>query len=135
MRPAIAGSIAKEAPDWVLVYGDTNSTLAGALAGADAGIPVAHVEAGLRSGDLGMPEERNRIAVDRMSALLLAPDDRSAATLGVEEVPGVVAVVGDVMADASRIFAPLSRTRFPVEREPGSYIVATIHREANVAQP
>jgi UDP-GlcNAc3NAcA epimerase len=133
MQPAVAQAIAAEAPDWVLVYGDTNSTLAGALAGASAGVRVAHVEAGLRSGDLAMPEERNRIAVDRMSALLLAPDERSAAILDADEIAGVVAVVGDVMADATRIFAPIARDRFPGTRAPGTYLVATIHREANVA--
>ncbi len=135
MRPGIAAAIAAEEPDWVLVYGDTNSTLAGAQAATAAGVAVAHVEAGLRSGDLAMPEERNRIAVDRGSALLLAPDDRSRTILEAEGVPGEVAVVGDVMADATRIFAPLARERFPVARAPGSYLVATIHREANVVQP
>ena len=135
MRPGISAAIEAEKPQWVLVYGDTNSTLAGARAAADAGVAVAHVEAGLRSGDLAMPEERNRIAVDRISALLLAPDDRSQATLQAEEVTGEVAVVGDVMADATRIFAPLARERFPAARAPGSYLVATIHREANVVQP
>ena len=135
MRPGISAAIEAEKPQWVLVYGDTNSTLAGARAAADAGVAVAHVEAGLRSGDLAMPEERNRIAVDRISALLLAPDDRSQATLQAEKVTGEVAVVGDVMADATRIFAPLARERFPAARAPGSYLVATIHREANVVQP
>ena len=135
MRPGISAAIEAEKPQWVLVYGDTNSTLAGARAATDAGVAVAHVEAGLRSGDLAMPEERNRIAVDRISALLLAPDDRSQATLQAEEVTGEVAVVGDVMADATRIFAPLARERFPAARAPGSYLVATIHRAANVVQP
>ena len=135
MRPGISAAIEAEKPQWVLVYGDTNSTLAGARAATDAGVAVAHVEAGLRSGDLAMPEERNRIAVDRISALLLAPDDRSQTTLQAEEVTGEVAVVGDVMADATRIFAPLARERFPAARAPGSYLVATIHREANVVQP
>ena len=76
MRPGIASALVTERPDWTLVYGDTNSTLAGAEAARDAGIPVAHVEAGLRSGDLTMPEERNRIAVDRVASLLLCPDER-----------------------------------------------------------
>jgi len=77
MQPAIAERIASEEPDLVLVYGDTNSTLAGALAAADASTPLAHVEAGLRSGDLSMPEERNRIEVDRIAQLLLVPVHRS----------------------------------------------------------
>ncbi|HLF57555.1 MAG TPA: UDP-N-acetylglucosamine 2-epimerase, partial [Thermoanaerobaculia bacterium] len=77
MQPAILAAAGAEAPDWVLVYGDTNSTAAGGRAGAEAGVPVAHVEAGLRSGDLGMPEERNRIEVDRLAELLLCPDERS----------------------------------------------------------
>jgi UDP-GlcNAc3NAcA epimerase len=135
MRPGIAAAIATEAPDWVLVYGDTNSTLASALAGTTSGVAVAHVEAGLRSGDLAMPEERNRIAVDRISTLLLTPDERSRAILEAEGVVGKVAVVGDVMADATRIFAPLARQRRPIDRAPGSYLVATVHREANVAEP
>jgi UDP-GlcNAc3NAcA epimerase len=135
MRTPIAAAIESVAPDRVLVYGDTNSTLAGAEAAATAGVPVAHVEAGLRSGDLSMPEERNRIAVDRLSALLLAPDERSRQTLLAEAVSGEIAVVGDVMGDAARIFAPLARARVATGRASGSYLVVTIHREANVSQP
>ena len=135
MQPEILAVLERERPDWVLVFGDTNSTLAGAQAGVEAGIPVAHVEAGLRSGDLAMPEERNRIEVDRISTLLLCPDDGSRETLAAEGVPGDAAVVGDVMADAARLFAPLARERVSIEREPGTYLVATVHREANVAQP
>ena len=130
MQAAIAGPLREERPDWVLVYGDTNSTLAGALAAAEAGVPIAHVEAGLRSGDLSMPEERNRIEVDRLSALLFAPDERSRDQLAAEGVPGRTEVVGDVMADATRLFAPIARERVdPVVDEP--YDVLTIHREAN----
>ena len=135
MQPAIAERIAAESPDIVLVYGDTNSTLAGAKAAADASIPLAHVEAGLRSGDLSMPEEHNRIETDRLSWLLFCPDDRSKRTLEAEEVLGRIYVVGDVMADASRLFAPLARSAFPVPHEPRSYVIATIHRQANVEQP
>jgi UDP-N-acetylglucosamine 2-epimerase len=137
MEPAIGKVIRDERPDWVLVYGDTNSTLAGARAAGD--IRVAHVEAGLRSFDDTMPEERNRIEVDRIAALLFCPDERSAAQLEREGVPGRRDVVGDVMADAARLFAPIARERSGVlERlgvEPGEYVVVTVHREANVTQP
>jgi UDP-GlcNAc3NAcA epimerase len=136
MRPQIAAMLARERPDWTLVYGDTNSTLAGAEASGDADVPVAHVEAGLRSGDLSMPEEHNRIAVDAVSALLLCPDERSRATLLAEGVPGRIDVVGDVMADASFRLAPIARERSRILSEhgleAGAYVAATIHRAANV---
>jgi UDP-GlcNAc3NAcA epimerase len=134
MEPAIRGVVEAERPDWVLVYGDTNSTLAGAEAAGE--VPVAHVEAGLRSGDLSMPEERNRIAVDGMAQLLLPPDERSAEILRSEGVPGRIEVVGDVMADACFQFAPIARERSRILERLGvgarTYVVATIHREANV---
>jgi UDP-N-acetylglucosamine 2-epimerase len=136
MLAAIEAVLIEERPDWLLVYGDTNSTLAGALAAGD--VPVAHVESGLRSFDLSMPEERNRIAVDRISSLLLCPDERSARQLESEGVSGRREVVGDVMADAARIFGPIARERSDVlERlalEPHAYVLVTIHREANVTQ-
>ena len=139
MRAGIRKAIAEAGPEVVLVYGDTNSTLAGALAANDTGIRQAHVEAGLRSGDLGMPEERNRIEVDRLAALLLCPDERAAETLAGEGVPGRREVVGDVMADATLKLAPVARERSSLlerlELEPGGYLVATVHREANTAQP
>ncbi len=128
MTPPIREVIEAERPDWVLVYGDTNSTLAGAHAAGEE-VAVAHVEAGLRSFDLSMPEERNRIEVDRLAALLFCPDERSAAQLEREGVRGRRAVVGDVMADATRIFAPIARRRtLPFERP---YVALTVHREAN----
>jgi len=130
MEAAIAGPLEDEAPDWVLVYGDTNSTLAGALAAGAAGVRLAHVEAGLRSGDLSMPEERNRIEVDRLAALLFAPDERSRDQLADEGVPGRTEVVGDVMADATRLFEPIARQRAAPVVE-GPYDLLTIHREAN----
>jgi UDP-GlcNAc3NAcA epimerase len=137
MRTRIAEVVATERPGWVLVYGDTNSTLAGALGAERA--PVAHVEAGLRSGDLSMPEEHNRIAVDRIAALLLAPDERSRDILEAENVGGRIEVVGDVMADACFTFAPIARARSGIldelGLEPGRYHVATVHREANVFEP
>jgi UDP-GlcNAc3NAcA epimerase len=136
MRPAIAAVLALENPDWTLVFGDTNSTLAGTQAAGDAAVPVAHVEAGLRSGDLSMPEEHNRIAVDAVAQLLLCPDERSRETLLAEGVPGRIEVVGDVMADASFRLAPIGRERSLILPEhglaPGHYIAATIHRAANV---
>jgi UDP-GlcNAc3NAcA epimerase len=128
MQPLIRDALEREQPDWVLVYGDTNTTLAGARAAAE--VPVAHVEAGLRSGDLSMPEEHNRIQVDRLSALLFAPDERSRATLAAEGVGGRVEVVGDVMRDALDLFAPIARARDTVDR--GDFLLVTIHRQANV---
>ncbi|HET9286016.1 MAG TPA: UDP-N-acetylglucosamine 2-epimerase (non-hydrolyzing) [Gaiella sp.] len=132
MTAPIRAVIDAESPDLVLVLGDTNSTLAGARAAAAEGVPIAHVEAGLRSGDLSMPEERARMEVDTLAALLLCPDERSAATLRDEGVPGRTAVVGDVMADATLRFAPIARERVPPPHSPGTYVVATVHREANV---
>jgi UDP-N-acetylglucosamine 2-epimerase len=132
LSPAIRGVLEDERPDLVMVLGDTNSTLAGARAATEAGLRVVHVEAGLRSGDLEMPEERARIEVDRLAALLLCPDERSAETLRAERATGRIEVVGDVMADATLRFAPLARERVPPPHDPGSYIVATVHREANV---
>jgi UDP-GlcNAc3NAcA epimerase len=131
MRDAIAEPLRAERPDWVLVYGDTNSTLAGALAAAESGVPLAHVEAGLRSGDLSMPEERNRIETDRLAALLFCPDERSREQLAAEGVPGQAEVVGDVMADATHVFAPIARRRASVATPDEPYAVLTIHRQAN----
>jgi UDP-N-acetylglucosamine 2-epimerase len=134
MRPAIRTAVAAEGPDWVIVFGDTNSTLAGAEAAGET--PLAHVEAGLRSFDPSMPEERNRIEVDRLSALLLCPDERSARQLEREGVRGRRLVVGDVMADVHRLFAPIARDRSQalarLGLEPGAYVLVTVHRAANV---
>jgi UDP-N-acetylglucosamine 2-epimerase len=135
MEPAIAKALLQEQPDLVLVYGDTNSTLAGARAAVAAGARLAHVEAGLRSGDLSMPEESTRIEVDHVSTLLFCPDERARGTLAEENAPGQVHVVGDVMADACFRFVPIARQRRPIPFEPGSYVVATVHRQANVFQP
>jgi UDP-N-acetylglucosamine 2-epimerase len=135
MKPAVTEKVRTESPDLILVYGDTNSTLAGARASVAASTPLVHVEAGLRSGDLSMPEEHTRIEVDRIAWLLFCPDDRSRSTLAKEGVLGRTYVVGDVMADASLRFAPIARARFPIPYEAGSYVVATVHRQANVQQP
>jgi UDP-GlcNAc3NAcA epimerase len=134
IEAALRATVAAHPADFTLVYGDTNSTLAGAR--ASTGTPVAHIEAGLRSGDLAMPEERNRIEVDRLATLLFAPDERSATTLREEAVGGEIHVVGDVMGDAAARFAPLARERSGILDSlglaPGAYVLATVHREANV---
>jgi UDP-N-acetylglucosamine 2-epimerase len=139
LRPGLLDAIRAERPEWVLVYGDTNSTLGGARAAAEAGVPLAHVEAGLRSHDLSMPEEHNRIETDRLSQLLFAPDERSQRTLEGEGVPGRIEVTGDVMADACFRLAPIARARSSIldvtGDSPRTYLVATLHREANVVQP
>ena len=139
MEPGIVDALDRERPEAAVVFGDTNSTLAGGRAARNAGVPFAHVEAGMRSGDLTMPEEHTRIEVDSLADLLFCPDERSRGLLESEGVPGHIEVVGDVMADACFTFAPIARGRSDVlERlgvEPGGYAVATIHRDANVVQP
>jgi UDP-GlcNAc3NAcA epimerase len=131
--------LAAERPDVLLIYGDTNSTLAGALAGAQAGVPVAHVEAGMRSYDRTMPEELNRVLADHAASLLLCSSERSAATLRREGVAGEVVVVGDVMVDVAQLLAPRARSRTAAldacEVEPRSYLLATAHRAGNVDDP
>jgi UDP-GlcNAc3NAcA epimerase len=136
MQTRIMEALREARPDWVLVYGDTNSTLAGARAAAELDLRLGHVEAGLRSGDLSMPEERNRIETDRMAQLLLCPDERSRAQLASEDVAGRVEVVGDVMADLCFRLTPLARQHSRVldrlRLEPGGFLLVTVHREANV---
>jgi UDP-GlcNAc3NAcA epimerase len=129
MEPRIREAVQRERPDWVLVYGDTNSTLAGARAAVAEGAPLAHVEAGLRSGDLSMPEERNRIEVDRVAQLRLAPDERSRGTLVAEDAGGRIEVVGDVMRDAIDLFTPIALRSPAAYAQP--YAVLTLHRAAN----
>jgi UDP-N-acetylglucosamine 2-epimerase len=121
-------------PDVVLVYGDTDTTLAGALAGRREGVSVAHVEAGMRSGEPRMPEEINRIAVDHVASLLLAPTDAAAARLRDEHAAGRVEVVGDVMLDAllARDGTPGGAVAERVGVQAGEYVVATLHRAATV---
>ena len=139
MLAALEPLLASERPALVLVYGDTNSTLAGALAAAQAGIPVAHVEAGMRSYDRAMPEELNRVLTDHASALLLCSSEAPAATLRCERVAGEIEVVGDVMVDVARMLGPRAAARTEVlERfgvEPGAYLLATAHRAGNVDDP
>ncbi len=137
MLPGIEAAVQEERPDVVLVYGDTNSTLAGALAAGKILVPVAHVEAGLRSFDRTMPEEVNRLLVDRLSSLLLCPSEVAVANLAAEGITDGVHLVGDVMYDASLRLTPIARERSDalarLEVEPGRYLVLTLHREANVA--
>jgi UDP-GlcNAc3NAcA epimerase len=139
MLPGIEAAILEEKPDGVLVYGDTNSTLAGALAAAKIGVRVAHVEAGLRSFDRTMPEELNRLLVDRLSSLLFAPTDVAVANLAKEGITEGVHQVGDVMLDANLRLAPIARERSRALAEdgvaPGEYLLLTLHREANVKPP
>src|SRR5437660_11772836 len=103
--------LADARPDLVIVYGDTNSTLAGALAGAQVQAPVAHVEAGMRSFDWSMPEELNRVLADHASALLLCSSDLAASNLRREGVSGTVELVGDVMVDVALGVQPRARER------------------------
>jgi UDP-N-acetylglucosamine 2-epimerase len=139
MLPGIEEAAVEEQPDWVLVYGDTNSTLAGAVGAAKAGFRVAHVEAGLRSFDLTMPEELNRMVVDRLSTLLFAPTAVAATNLQREGIVDGVRIVGDVMLDANLRLAPVARERSQALAElgidAGGYFLATVHREANVREP
>lgn len=128
--------LVKEQPQWVIVYGDTNSTLAGALAAAKLQIPIAHVEAGLRSYNRIMPEEINRVLTDHLSDLLLAPTESARQNLAREGIDGPrVKVVGDVMYDAalsySRKAAEKSKILDRLTLEANNYIVATVHRAEN----
>ena len=135
MLSQIEQEIVTRNPDWVLVYGDTNSTLAGALAAAKLHVPVAHVEAGLRSFKKRMPEEINRILTDHVSSLLLCPTHAAVANLGNEGITRGVHHVGDVMYDAALIFGEIAGRKSAILRDlsltPGKYHLATVHRAEN----
>jgi UDP-GlcNAc3NAcA epimerase len=137
MLPEIEAAVLETQPDAVLVFGDTNSTLAGGLAAGKLLVPVAHVEAGLRSFDRSMPEELNRTLVDRLSAMLFCPSDVAVGNLAAEGITTGVHLVGDVMYDANLRLAPIARERSEALAvngvEPGGYLVLTLHREANAA--
>jgi UDP-N-acetylglucosamine 2-epimerase (non-hydrolysing)/UDP-GlcNAc3NAcA epimerase len=139
MLAALGELLREQAPDAVLVYGDTNSTLAGALAAAQARIPVAHVEAGMRSFDRAMPEELNRVLTDHLADLLLVSSDVAAANLAREGAAGDVEVVGDVMVDVARLLAPRARADDGPLRDAGvtagEYVLATAHRAGTVDDP
>ena len=135
LAPLLAGL----RPDAVLVYGDTNSTLAGGLAAAQGGLPVAHVEAGMRSYDRAMPEELNRVLTDHLAGLLLCPSQTAVENLRREGVERGVEMVGDVMLDVARLTAAAAAGRAGVLSElgvqPGGYVLATAHRAGNVDDP
>jgi UDP-N-acetylglucosamine 2-epimerase len=149
MLSALEAVIADAAPDCVLVYGDTNSTLAGALAAVQQQVPVAHVEAGMRSYDRAMPEEVNRVLTDHLSTLLLCSSEVGVANLAAEGIGtggqraartgNRVLLVGDVMVDVALEAQPRARERTDLVRahgvEPGGYLLATAHRAGNVDDP
>ncbi len=139
MLKAIEEVLEKEQPDAVIVYGDTNSTLAGALAAAKLHLPVAHVEAGLRSFNRAMPEEINRVVTDHLSTWLFAPSETAAGHLAREGIRSGVHVVGDIMVDALRLHRPRAEERSRVLEklsvEPGRYYLATVHRAENADDP
>jgi UDP-GlcNAc3NAcA epimerase len=139
MLQALEPVLADLSPDLVLVYGDTNSTLAGTLAAAQRRVPVAHVEAGMRSFDRAMPEELNRVLTDHASDLLLCSTDTAVANLRNEAVAGEVRLVGDAMADVTLAFAPVAEERSRAideyGLEPDAYLLVTAHRAGNVDDP
>ncbi len=128
--------IASRRPTWVVVYGDVNSTLAATLVAAKMGVPSAHVEAGLRSGDRSMPEEINRLVADRLAALLLTPSRDADETLLSEGVaPSTIRFVGNVMIDSVVEALPRARARRPRGAAAGTHVLATLHRPSNVDDP
>ena len=131
--------ILRENPDVVVVAGDVNSTVAVALVAAKLGVAVAHIEAGLRSWDWRMPEEVNRVLTDHLSELLLCPSQTAADNLARERAAGRVELVGDVMVDVARLFAPRARERLEVLEDhgvaPDGYVLATAHRAGTVDDP
>ncbi len=135
MLTGIEQVLMDQKPDAMIIYGDTNSTVAGALAAAKLHVPIVHVEAGLRSFDRRMPEEINRVVADHLSTWLFAPSEVSVRQLAAEGVAKGVHDVGDIMADSVRLFAPLARERSEVLTrlglKPGAYFAATVHRAAN----
>lgn len=139
MLERIEPVLKREGPDFVLVYGDTNSTLAGALAAAKLNIALAHIEAGLRSFDKGMPEEINRVLTDRISSLLFCPTQTAVDNLANEGIYKGVFKVGDVMLDVLLFYLKIAEARSNILEaagiEPKQYCLATIHRQYNTDNP
>ncbi|EXI69615.1 MAG: UDP-2,3-diacetamido-2,3-dideoxy-D-glucuronate 2-epimerase [Candidatus Accumulibacter adjunctus] len=139
MLEAIEAVLLREKPDWVLIYGDTNSTLAGALAAAKLHVPVAHVEAGLRSFNMRMPEEINRILADRVSSLLFCPTQTAVRNLQAEGIVEGVANVGDVMYDVALFYRDRARRHSQalqrLHLKAGGFALATCHRAENTDDP
>jgi UDP-N-acetylglucosamine 2-epimerase (non-hydrolysing) len=135
MLTGIEQVLLKEKPDIVIVQGDTNTTLAGALAAAKLQIPVAHVEAGLRSFDTSMPEEINRVLVDHISTLLFAPTEISRRNLEREAVTEGVYVTGNTIVDAINRYLPLTEKATLPFNPPNEYALLTLHRQENVDNP
>jgi UDP-N-acetylglucosamine 2-epimerase len=135
MLTGLEACLQRERPDWVLVYGDTNSTLAGALAAAKLHLPVAHVEAGLRSFNRRMPEEINRVVADRLSTLLFCPSRTAVDNLAAEGIVAGVHLVGDVMAEALASAREAALRRSGILAQLGladrGYVLATVHRAEN----
>lgn len=139
MLEAVESVLFEEKPDWLLIYGDTNSTLAGALAAAKLHIPIAHVEAGLRSFNMRMPEEVNRILADRVSTLLFCPTETAVNNLKSEGVSRGVHNVGDVMYDVALFYRDRARQHSTVLQTlgltSGEFALATCHRAENTDDP
>jgi UDP-GlcNAc3NAcA epimerase len=139
MLGAVEEVLLAEKPDWALVYGDTNSTLAGALAACKLRVPIAHVEAGLRSFNREMPEEHNRVLTDHCADLLFCPTQTAVDNLANEGIRQDVRLVGDTMFDAVQQFRQLARERSRIlerlDLSPGSYLLATVHRPYNTDTP
>lgn len=137
MLVGIEDAIVRERPDVVAVLGDTNSTLAGALAAVKLRVPVAHVEAGLRSGNRAMAEEINRVVVDHVSDWLFCPSDAAALHLSDEGITRGVHVVGDLMAEAIEVAADAAPPGRLAEMHlaPGEYLLATVHRAETTDDP
>lgn len=140
MLQALEPLLEAEKPDWVLVYGDTNSTLVGALTASKLHIPVAHVEAGLRSFNRKMPEEQNRIVTDHLSDLLFTPTETATARLREEGIPDErILQVGDVMFDAALYYSEQAEKHSSALAQHGlercGYVLATVHRAENTEDP